>query len=125
MHIALWGVMGIHGAVVLAACGLLWMAGAPGSAWGLAGLGVVGAGGLLACVYPPWLRPLHKLRASLRNRPSSHDWTDYGSGRESLLRKAAVCASCRCAHVIRSSIRRRPENPASGLQPDPPRPSRN
>ena len=69
MHIALWGVMGIHGAVVLAACGLLWMAGAPGSAWGLAGLGVVGAGGLLACVYPPWLRPLHKLRASLRNRP--------------------------------------------------------
>ena len=36
---------------------------------GLAGLGVVGAGGLLACVYPPWLRPLHKLRASLRNRP--------------------------------------------------------
>ena len=65
MHITLLGVLGIHSLMVLAACGLLFAAGALASAWTLAGLGVIAGLGLLACVCPPLVRPLQRLRASL------------------------------------------------------------
>ena len=79
-HIALWGVRAYMAVVHNRPRPAVNLRLAHQARQGLAGLGVVGAGGLLACVYPPWLRPLQCCAPACATSPNK-PWPNLAAAR--------------------------------------------